>query len=119
LSGRKHETAIQEPNETRSALPRFSMKKRTTPRTGKARVRLSERSHADPAVDFDSEEGNDPAAPAIGSLARTKQLLLAALRVWELKNGVRSDGYFPGNGAGFRRVFRSAKPTGKDAKGNL
>jgi hypothetical protein len=29
----------------------------------------------------------DEVRPAIGTLSRTKALLLAALRVWELKNG--------------------------------
>jgi hypothetical protein len=28
--------------------------------------------------------------PAVGTLARTRTLLLAALRVWELKQGIRS-----------------------------
>jgi hypothetical protein len=28
--------------------------------------------------------------PAVGTLARTRNLLLAALRVWELKQGIRS-----------------------------
>jgi hypothetical protein len=27
--------------------------------------------------------------PAVGTLSRTKSLLLAALKVWELKNGIR------------------------------
>ncbi len=27
--------------------------------------------------------------PAVGTLSRTKALLLAALKVWELKNGIR------------------------------
>ncbi|HEY1583337.1 MAG TPA: hypothetical protein VGF73_09595 [Chthoniobacterales bacterium] len=27
--------------------------------------------------------------PAVGTLTRTKSLLLAALKVWELKNGIR------------------------------
>ena len=27
--------------------------------------------------------------PAVGTLSRTKTLLLAALKVWELKNGIR------------------------------
>ena len=31
--------------------------------------------------------------PALGSLLRTKRLLLAALRVWELKNGIHCGGY--------------------------
>ena len=29
------------------------------------------------------------ARPAVGTLSRTKSLLLAALKVWELKNGIR------------------------------
>ncbi len=27
--------------------------------------------------------------PAVGTMARTKRLILAALRVWELKRGIR------------------------------
>jgi hypothetical protein len=37
------------------------------------------------------EEEEDQLRPAVGTLARTKLLLLAALRVWELKNGYRSE----------------------------
>ena len=33
-------------------------------------------------------EGDAP-RPAVGTLTRTKSLLLAALRVWELKQGIR------------------------------
>ncbi|HEX4666155.1 MAG TPA: hypothetical protein VH207_06105 [Chthoniobacterales bacterium] len=36
-----------------------------------------------PEDDFDSR-------PGIGTLYRTKRLLLAALRLWELKNGIYS-----------------------------
>jgi hypothetical protein len=36
-----------------------------------------------PEDDFDSR-------PRIGTLNRTKSLLLAALRLWELKNGIHS-----------------------------
>ncbi len=32
---------------------------------------------------------NEPVRPAVGTLTRTKSLLLAALKVWELKNGIR------------------------------
>jgi hypothetical protein len=32
---------------------------------------------------------DEPTRPAIGTLSRTKSLLLAALRVWELKQGFR------------------------------
>jgi hypothetical protein len=37
----------------------------------------------------DVEAGEEPTRPAVGTLSRTKSLLLAALRVWELKNGIR------------------------------
>ncbi len=37
------------------------------------------------AVPIDGEE----LRPAVGTLSRTKSLLLAALKVWELKNGIR------------------------------
>ncbi len=33
--------------------------------------------------------GEDAPRPAVGTLTRTKSLLLAALRVWELKQGIR------------------------------
>ena len=36
-------------------------------------------------ADLDKEKTR----PAIGTLSRTKSLLLAALKVWELKNGIR------------------------------
>jgi hypothetical protein len=38
-----------------------------------------------PVVDADEEK----IRPAVGTLSRTKSLLLAALKVWELKNGIR------------------------------
>jgi hypothetical protein len=31
----------------------------------------------------------EPGLPGIGTMARTKRLILAALRVWELKQGIR------------------------------
>lgn len=31
----------------------------------------------------------EPSLPAVGTIARTKRLILAALRVWELKHGIR------------------------------
>lgn len=34
-------------------------------------------------------EDGEAIRPAIGTLSRTKSLLLAALKVWELKNGIR------------------------------
>ena len=33
--------------------------------------------------------GPDENLPAVGTMARTKRLILAALRVWELKHGIR------------------------------
>jgi hypothetical protein len=38
-----------------------------------------------------AQEEEDASRPAVGTLARTKLLLLAALRVWELKNGFRPE----------------------------
>ena len=35
------------------------------------------------------EEDDEIMRPAVGTLSRTKSLLLAALKVWELKNGIR------------------------------
>ena len=35
------------------------------------------------------ETDDEPTRPAVGTLTRTKSLLLAALRVWELKQGIR------------------------------
>jgi len=32
---------------------------------------------------------DEPVLPGIGTMARTKRLILAALRVWELKQGIR------------------------------
>lgn len=34
-------------------------------------------------------DDDEPIRPAVGTLSRTKSLLLAALRVWELKQGIR------------------------------
>ncbi len=34
-------------------------------------------------------EDGEVIRPAVGTLSRTKTLLLAALKVWELKNGIR------------------------------
>ena len=34
--------------------------------------------------------GADPRRPGVGTLTRTRNLILAALRVWELKQGIRS-----------------------------
>ena len=35
------------------------------------------------------EDDDEIVRPAVGTLSRTKTLLLAALKVWELKNGIR------------------------------
>jgi hypothetical protein len=50
----------------------------------KARRKPKPRVKKTAAVDDD-----DFTRPAVGTLSRTKSLLLAALRVWELKNGIR------------------------------
>jgi len=74
------------------STPRFPMKKRTTARTGKSRGRLLEGSQSEPAANSNPDEEDYRAASQGDSLARTKKLLLAAPRVWELKNGIRSEG---------------------------
>jgi len=35
------------------------------------------------------DDDDEKIRPAVGTLSRTKTLLLAALKVWELKNGIR------------------------------
>jgi hypothetical protein len=35
------------------------------------------------------EDEDEIVRPGVGTLSRTKKLLLAALKVWELKNGIR------------------------------
>lgn len=58
-----------------TALRRLSQKK--APRKGKTRLKK------------DTAADDEPKRPAVGTLSRTKSLLLAALRVWELKQGIR------------------------------
>lgn len=58
-----------------TALRRLPKKK--TQRKGKGR----------PKKDAVAED--EVTRPAVGTLSRTKSLLLAALRVWELKQGIR------------------------------
>ena len=57
------------------ALHRLPKKK--APRKGKAQLKK------------EGAADDEPTRPAVGTLSRTKSLLLAALRVWELKNGIR------------------------------
>ena len=42
-----------------------------------------------PSVPTDESSDDEERLPRIGTLARTRRLLLAALRVWELKHGIR------------------------------
>jgi hypothetical protein len=57
---------------------RRTPKKRTPKKTAK-RATKSVSKHSD----------DEPVRAAVGTLTRTKSLLLAALRVWELKQGIR------------------------------
>ncbi|CAN5437195.1 hypothetical protein BH18VER2_BH18VER2_07020 [soil metagenome] len=59
-----------------SMPPRLSPKPRSKRRTKQAKP-------------TDSSPVTEPTLPAIGTLARTRRLILAALRVWELKRGIR------------------------------
>jgi hypothetical protein len=63
------------PEKTQAVRQRVP--KRKAPRKPKGRPKATER------------EEDDPTRPAVGTLSRTKSLLLAALRVWELKHGIR------------------------------
>lgn len=38
---------------------------------------------------YPSHSRGDEVRPAVGTMARTKRLILAAVRVWELKKGIR------------------------------
>ena len=49
----------------------------------------SDRAKAKRARGRDNVSSEPSIQPAVGTLARTKSLLLAALRVWELKRGLR------------------------------
>jgi hypothetical protein len=62
------------------------MKRTVIVKSRKDRVPAAKRLRSMPRAEPEWEE-EDTDRPAVGTLARTKQLLLAALRVWELKNG--------------------------------
>lgn len=55
------------------------------PRLESRKRRVTPLSPMPPAETSEEEER----LPRIGTLARTRRLLLAALRVWELKHGIR------------------------------
>ena len=60
---------------------------RTTPKPEKARTRVTESLYLARETGLDLDE-TEPRRPSPATLARTHTLLLAALRVWELKNGI-------------------------------
>lgn len=63
---------------------------RVRPKQGRSRPKSAaktEQKYTIPPPE-ESEESFSPMPPA-GSLARTKRLIMAALRVWELKQGIR------------------------------
>ncbi len=52
--------------------------------------KTQKKSKRSPKTAAAAKTGDDEKArPAVGTLTRTKSLLLAALRVWELKQGIR------------------------------
>ena len=53
-----------------------------------AALRLSLGRHIRKGVADAPKDGEEVVRPAVGTLSRTKSLLLAALKVWELKNGI-------------------------------
>ena len=68
-------------------LYRRLMKRKLTSSAGKAKA-----SPARARPRFAPPEEEDPPRPPRDTLLRTKALLLAALRVWELKNGIEPYG---------------------------
>ena len=66
------------------------MKPTSISKSRKARGSAPKRLEVAAGTEPECEE-EDSDRPAVGTLARTKSLLLAALRVWELKNGYRSE----------------------------
>ncbi|CAN5593564.1 hypothetical protein BH18VER2_BH18VER2_15250 [soil metagenome] len=63
-------------NHISDISPRLSPKPRSKRRTKQAKP-------------TDSSPVTEPTLPASGTWARTRRLILAALRVWELKRGIR------------------------------
>jgi hypothetical protein len=59
-----------------------------TSRRRSARRRLKKRSKRSESPEV-ADYPEDSMLPAIGTMARTKRLILAAVRVWELKQGIR------------------------------
>ncbi len=57
-------------------------------RTKRGRLRWMNVEFADSSLG-EIDEFSEIHRPAVGTLARTRLLLLAALRVWELKRGIR------------------------------
>jgi hypothetical protein len=57
-------------------IPRF----RSVRQSGRPRTSVPPETPATP---------DEPSLPAHGTMVRTKRLILAALRVWELKRGIR------------------------------
>jgi hypothetical protein len=64
----------------------FSEHTMRVPRTS----RLSRNGAKRRRVKVPLSSGGERRRPAIGTLTRTRNLILAALRVWELKQGIRS-----------------------------
>ena len=75
------EAVIMDSNTNLSELPLPDLRRGRLPQSGPKRRRL-------PKMHLSSRE--DPRRPAVGTLTRTRTLILAALRVWELKQGIRS-----------------------------
>lgn len=69
---------MNQPSTDENAFYKDSISRRRPPRAGKRRAKPPK-----PLVI------DEPPIPAIGTMARTRRLILAALRVWELKRGIR------------------------------
>lgn len=71
--------------ETRASEGDFDAGVAAPPRVRRSKPRRKPKRRPKAAL----AEADEPIRPAAGTLARTKSLLLAALRVWELKQGIR------------------------------
>jgi hypothetical protein len=95
LARRQADEAEQVEDDGRKTRSASSNKGKTTPRAVRPKqVRRTSKSAADtkskyPVAPPDENEESVSRMPPAGSLARTKRLIMAALRVWELKQGIR------------------------------
>jgi hypothetical protein len=95
LARRQADAAEQGVDDGRKTRSASANKGKTTPRAVRPKqVRRTPKSAAETKSKYrvaahDEDEESLSHMPPVGSLARTKRLIMAALRVWELKQGIR------------------------------